>query len=187
MRNAESWGKLTELSKNWQRPEVLESLIRNPKISPRALPRLSKMLKVLQQGKILAGLDPLYLKGCLMALYANSNRSEEMLFRIRHAMIVTHGNATKSAEMLRMNRADLWAFVEDYPEIFNDLLQKGTPNPHLLDHMQQRAEAETIARALEITKGERAGAAKILGIKRTTLVERIKQNPRIVDIDDRTS
>ena len=153
MRNTESWGKLTELSKNWQRPEVLESLIRNPKISPRALPRLTKMLKLLQQGKILTGLDPLYLKGCLMALYANSNRSEEMLFRIRHAMIVTHGNATKSAEMLRMNRADLWAFVEDYPEIFDDLLQKGTPNPHLLDQMTRKAEAESRRLAAECAGG----------------------------------
>ncbi len=121
-----------------------------------------------------------------MCLYASSANAEEMIFRIRHALIENDGNATKAAEALQMHRADLWMFVEDYPDIFADLLQKGTPSVHLLDTMKRKAEAEAIARALKITGGEKAPAARILGVQRTTLCERIKAID-LPESDDRPS
>lgn len=115
-----------------------------------------------------------------MALYADSAEKERTILKIRHALIVSKGNATEAAAMLKMYRADLWAYTEDYPEIFRDLLQKGTPNPKLLDNLSWQAERDSMTRALEITNNNKQAAAKVLGMNRTTLHERLQK----LGIDD---
>ena len=63
--------------------------------------------------------------------------------------------------------------VESAPTL--DLPDIGVDLPELVG----RIERELISRALARTEGNRADAARLLGLKRTTLVEKLKRFPEL--------
>lgn len=153
---------------------LLADLMKLSNLSPATRAKLIAMRQKLRAGESLAGKDLEYLQGCHVALYADSAEKETTLFKIRHALIQSEGNVTAAAAKLRMYFGDVWAYIEDHPEIFDDILKKKRINPHLLDTLQRKQTAETMTRAIEIA-GTKQGAAKILGMKRTTLVEQYQK------------
>jgi len=70
--------------------------------------------------------------------------------------------------------------LKDIPADFLNLLKKDSNRSKLLDELTQisdikELEKEHILKTLEKTKGNKTEAAKLLGLKRTTLIERMKK------------
>lgn len=77
-----------------------------------------------------------------------------------------------------MEREDWFLDQEAYDDIVKSgriIIDRIKEFPHLLDQLCFEIEVALIRIALDRNKGNRTSAAKMLGIKRTTLVEKIRR------------
>jgi len=92
-------------------------------------------------------------------------------------------NAVERALILRGTRAQIE--VSDLPPEIQAVPVESAPTLDLpevgvdLPELVGRIERDLISRALARTEGNRADAARLLGLKRTTLVEKLKRLPEL--------
>lgn len=117
-----------------------------------------------------------------MALFAEHAHKERMIFRLRRALIENQcvpllaADAIRKKDKLPWNIKDLCQFFEDYPECFKDLIINKAPNRGVFVNIMAACERDTILRAIDECDWNNSLAAQVLGINRTTLVEKMKKN-----------
>jgi DNA-binding NtrC family response regulator len=110
-----------------------------------------------------------------MVLYAKTPTLEDIIFEIRKYLIETKCNVTETAARMCWKRPDVWSIIEENAHAFGDLLETVRIDTNLMKRMEAASRKETIERALKIANGRVSIAAGILGIKRSTLQERIAE------------
>ena len=135
------------------------------------------MVKSLKTEGILDTHDTIYLGGVLTVLYDNDKKEglQDFLLKIRRALLIHNSNVTDAAEELKMHRPDLWFIIEDNPAMFADLIPVIDEGSTVYVDQLAKAERGIILNALALSSNSVSTAAKVLGMKRTTLLAKCRR------------